>query len=51
MYVCIGNVENKNVPTHVEALIGHKIIDVDCGSDDAHTLALEKNGELVDYVC
>lgn len=39
-----GNAEDKNVPTLVQALVGHKIVGVDCGSDDAHTLALESNG-------
>ena len=39
-----GNAEDKNVPTLVQALGGHKMVDVDCGSGDAHTLALEDNG-------
>ena len=44
-YLCyVGNVEDKNVPTLVQGLVGHKIVDVDCGSGDAHTLALEDNG-------
>ncbi len=33
------------MPTIVQALVGHKIVGVDCGSDDAHTLALESNGQ------
>ena len=40
-----GGVDDKNVPTLVQKLVGHKIIDVDCGSDDAHTLALDSNGQ------
>ena len=34
------------MPTLVEGLVGHKIVEVDCGSDDAHTLALESTGQL-----
>jgi len=48
-FVCCpraGNAEDKNVPALVQALVGHKIVDVDCGSGDAHTLALEDNGTL-----
>ena len=41
-----GNAEDKNVPALVQPLVGHKIVDVDCGSGDAHTLALEDNGML-----
>lgn len=41
-----GNAEDKNVPALVQALVGHKIVDVDCGSGDAHSLALEDNGTL-----
>jgi len=48
-FVCCsraGNAEDKNVPALVQALVGHKIVDVDCGSGDAHSLALEDNGTL-----
>lgn len=41
---CIGNAEDKNVPTLVQGLAGHKIVGVELGSGDAHTLALEDNG-------
>jgi len=41
-----GNAEDKNVPALVQALVGHKIVDVDCGSGDAHSLALEDNGAV-----
>ena len=41
-----GNAEDKNVPALVQALVGHKIVDVDCGSGDAHSLALEDTGML-----
>ncbi len=41
-----GSMDNENVPTLVQELVGHKIVEVDCGSDDAHTLALESNGKL-----
>ena len=44
--ICIlGNTEDKGVPTLVQGLTGHKIIQVELGSGDAHTLALEDNGE------
>ena len=36
--------EDKSVPTLVKALGGHKIVAVGCGSGDAHTIALEDNG-------
>ena len=39
-----GSVEDRSVPTLVQGLAGHRIVDVDCGSGDAHTLALEDNG-------
>ena len=42
--VCAGNLEDKTVPTLVQALNGHKIVGVSCGSGDAHTIALEDNG-------
>ena len=42
--MCIGNAEDKNVPTLVQGLAGHKIVGVELGSGDAHTLALEDNG-------
>ena len=41
-----GNAEDKNVPTLVQSMVGHKIIGVELGSGDAHTLALEENGKL-----
>lgn len=34
------------VPTKVQALAGVHIIQVDCGSGDAHTLALDKTGKV-----
>ena len=34
------------MPALVQGLVGHKIVDVDCGSGDAHTLALEDNGTV-----
>jgi hypothetical protein len=37
--------DDKHVPTLVEGLLRHKIVQADCGSDDAHTLALESNGQ------
>ena len=51
LHACIGNVEDRNVPTLVEALVRHKMVDVDCGSDDAHTLALEANGRQTPRSC
>ena len=51
MYVCCvfiaGNTEDKKVPTLVQAFADHKMVGVDCGSGDAHTLFLEDNGEYV----
>jgi len=40
-----GNTEDKKVPTLVQAFADHKMVGVDCGSGDAHTLFLEDNGE------
>ena len=40
----IGNAEDRNVPTLVQSMVGHKIVGVELGSGDAHTLALEENG-------
>jgi len=45
--LCVGNLEDKTVPTLVEKLVGHKIVGVDCGSEDAHMLALEDTGQSV----
>lgn len=42
-----GNTEDKKVPTVVQAFADHKMVGVDCGSGDAHTLFLEDNGECV----
>ena len=52
MYVRIlcliaGNTEDKKVPTIVQAFADHKMVGVDCGAGDAHTLFLEDNGECV----
>ena len=43
----VGNTEDKKVPTVVQAFADHKMVGVDCGSGDAHTLFLEDNGECV----
>ena len=55
MHACVvfvGGFEDKTVPTLVEKLVGHKIVDVDCGSEDAHMLALEDTGQSVNVpVC
>ena len=40
-----GNTEDKKVPTLVQAFADHKMVGVDCGSGDAHTLFLEDNGQ------
>ena len=45
----LGNAEDKNVPTLVQGLAGHKVVGVELGSGDAHTLALEDNGKHADY--
>ena len=36
--------EDRSLPTLVKALSGHKIVAVGCGSGDAHTIALEEDG-------
>ncbi|XP_019851476.1 PREDICTED: E3 ubiquitin-protein ligase HERC2-like [Amphimedon queenslandica] len=41
-----GNAEDKLIPTIVEGLNGVKIVQVDCGSGDAHTLALDDTGQV-----
>ena len=43
--IITGNTEDKSVPTLVQGLAGHKIVGVELGSGDAHTLALEDSGE------
>ena len=45
LFGCTGNAEDKNVPTLVQGLAGHKIVGAELGSGDAHTLALEDNGK------
>ena len=47
MCLTAGNTEDKKVPTVVQAFADHKMVGVDCGSGDAHTLFLEDNGECV----
>ena len=48
VFVCTaGNMEDKSLPTLVKALSGHKIVTVGCGSGDAHTIALEENGNTL----
>ena len=42
----LGNAEDKLIPTKVELLAGIKIIQVNCGSGDAHTLALDETGKV-----
>ena len=42
----LGNAEDKHIPTIVEGLSGVKIVQVDCGSGDAHTLALDETGQV-----
>lgn len=42
-----GNTEDKKVPTLVQAFADNKMVGVDCGSGDAHTLFLEDNGQCI----
>lgn len=44
LLLLLGNTDDKTTPTLVQKLEGHMIVDVACGSYDAHTLALEDNG-------
>lgn len=47
-----GNQEDKTVPTPVKGLKDHKIVCVSCGSGDAHTVALEDNGnDILLFFC
>ena len=40
----VGTSEDMLVPTLVSALKGHHVLDVACGSGDAQTLAVTKDG-------
>jgi ubiquinone/menaquinone biosynthesis C-methylase UbiE len=40
-----GNSEDVLVPTLVSGLKGHHVVDVACGSGDAQTLAVTKDGK------
>lgn len=46
VYTSSGNAEDKLIPTKVEGLADVNIIQVDCGSGDAHTLALDESGKV-----
>ncbi|XP_037077204.1 E3 ubiquitin-protein ligase HERC2-like [Pollicipes pollicipes] len=39
-----GNFEDCHLPTLVQALTGHRVVDVCCGSGDAHTVAVTDAG-------
>lgn len=41
-----GNTEDCSVPTLIEGLAGVHIVSVQCGSEDAHTLALDDTGRV-----
>lgn len=45
-FYSVGNAEDKHIPTKVEGLSGINIVQVDCGSGDAHTLALDDEGQV-----
>ena len=42
-----GNSEDVLVPTLVSGLKGHRVVDVACGSGDAQTLAVTKDGKFL----
>ena len=44
MYKFIGSSEDHLVPMLVSGLRGHHVIDVACGSGDAHSLAVADDG-------
>ncbi|ESO89418.1 hypothetical protein LOTGIDRAFT_218809 [Lottia gigantea] len=44
-----GSSEDQSTPSIVTALKGHRIIDVACGSGDAHTLALAETGAVYSW--
>lgn len=46
-----GNSEDALVPTLVSGLKGHHVIDVACGSGDAQTLAVTKDGKSSLTLC
>lgn len=46
MCVCTGNTEDCSTPTLVEGLTGVHIVHVQCGSEDAHTVALDDTGKV-----
>ena len=43
-FLITGNSEDILVPTIVTGLKGHHVVDVACGSGDAQTLAVTKDG-------
>lgn len=50
LFAVLGNSEDVVVPTLVGGLKGHHVVDVACGSGDAQTLAVTKDGKsLVSY--
>lgn len=42
---CLGNSEDHLVPMLVSGLRGYHVIDVACGSGDAHSLAVADDGK------
>ncbi|KAK6172413.1 hypothetical protein SNE40_016067 [Patella caerulea] len=44
-----GSSEDQSTPSIVSALKGHRIIDVACGSGDAHTLAVAETGAVYSW--
>lgn len=52
MYACLpGNMDDVNSPKVVEALKDVKIVDVGCGRDDGHSLAVDSEGASLEVAC
>ena len=46
MYIHSGNTDDCSTPKVIESLAGVHIVHVQCGSEDAHTLALDDTGRV-----
>ncbi|XP_064481734.1 E3 ubiquitin-protein ligase HERC2-like isoform X2 [Ornithodoros turicata] len=45
----IGSSEDQNIPVLVSGLVGHRVMDVACGSGDAQTLAVTDSGMVFSW--
>lgn len=46
LFTHVDSTEDKLVPTYVSGLAGVKVVQVCCGSGDAHTVALDSSGNV-----